>query len=118
MSQKLSASRKNHRIVKKDEEKQLTNHPAWKGSYFVSQKKILLLDQKPFSYLLGLSEQKDQFAVAWVQENGLIADSSFGYNPQTKTWFYSNGSPHECKHFEDLLSSMFHCSREDLSPCR
>lgn len=107
MSQKFSASPKNP----------MADHPAWRGPQLSIQKTTLLQNQKPYSYLLGLSEHSEQFAVSWVGEDGLIFDAYFGYNPETKTWFYSNGSPHECKHFEDLLSGIFHCTKEDLIPC-
>lgn len=94
----------------------LTNHPAWQGSSLSGRSKTALRNQKPFSYVVGLSDQPDLFAVAWVQEDGLVAQSEFEFDATTQTWIYKNGTPHECKSFEELLSSMFHCSKADLSP--
>jgi hypothetical protein len=96
----------------------LAHHPAWEGSNLSEKKDRLLSGQKPFSYLLGTAEDDNQYSVSWVHKDGHIADSRFVYNAKTKTWFYSNGTPHECKNIDELLSSMFHCTKKDLHPSK
>jgi hypothetical protein len=79
-----------------------------------AQSGSILENHKPFSYVLGKSKYKNRFIINWVQQDENITKSHFKYNAKTQTWFYKNGSPHHCKSFEELLSTIFHCSKEDI----
>lgn len=80
----------------------------------VKEKENILQGQRPYSYVLSSSRCKDQYAVSWIQKDGRIKNSVFEYDSKTKTWFYRNGTPHSFKSFNKLLSSMFHCAKEEL----